>query len=86
MIEIIICFTLGLLGILFIVGLLWFSCLMVGHIAHKISRFLFIKNKIKFYAKDSPIETGMFILFMVISILGCTLYVVFIGYAIYQAI
>ena len=58
--NIVINFVLGLLCIVFIIGLLWFGCFAIGNITHKIRNYF----KLDFWL-PSAIETGFFILFTV---------------------
>lgn len=58
--NILINFVLGLLCIVFIIGLLWFGCFAIGHIVHRIRKYF----KLDFWL-PSAIETGFFILFTV---------------------
>ena len=58
--NILINFALGLLCIVFIIGLLWFGCFAIGNIIHIIRNYF----KLDFWL-PSAIETGFFILFTV---------------------
>lgn len=62
-------FVLGLLCIVFIIGLLWFGCFAIGNITHRIRNYF----KLDFWL-PSATSTGIFILLMVYSIVGsCTM-------------
>ena len=56
--NIVINFVLGLLCIVFIIGLLWFGCFAIGHITHGIVNYF----ELDFWL-PSVIETGFIILF-----------------------
>lgn len=58
--NIVINFVLGLLCIVFIIGLLWFGCFAIGHITHGIVNYF----ELDFWL-PSAIETGFLILFTV---------------------
>ena len=60
-------FVLGLLCIVFIIGLLWFGCFAIGNITHRIRNYF----KLDFWL-PSATNTGIFILLMVyLAVASC---------------